>query len=159
MAHHHKLDCLVKRLDCSVVVVVKVKVTEKVQNSSESSSRQYLLICWTVCNQTWYGDYSLWAIVLCKKIGLLSFKFRAIVKVHIIKYDCFYHIYLTADLYASTFNWMVHHHKLECFVSKLDCCFQGQDHSEGSELYWIFLYLICTTDVFSTKEGVLIYYL
>ena len=27
MAHHHKLDCLVKRLDCSVVV--KVKVTER----------------------------------------------------------------------------------------------------------------------------------
>ena len=32
MAHHHKVDCLVKRLDCSVVV--KVKVTEKVQNIS-----------------------------------------------------------------------------------------------------------------------------
>ena len=27
MAHHHKVDCLVKRLDCSVVV--KVKVTER----------------------------------------------------------------------------------------------------------------------------------
>ena len=26
MAHHHKVDCLVKRLDCSVVV--KVEVTE-----------------------------------------------------------------------------------------------------------------------------------
>ena len=34
--HHHKVDCLVKRLDCSVVV--KVKVTEKVKNSSECSS-------------------------------------------------------------------------------------------------------------------------
>ena len=31
MVHHHKVDCPVKRLDCSVVV--KVKVTEKVQNS------------------------------------------------------------------------------------------------------------------------------
>ena len=39
VAHHIiKLDCLVKRLDCSVVV--KVKVTEKVQNSSECSSGQ-----------------------------------------------------------------------------------------------------------------------
>ena len=54
MAHHHKLDCLVKRLDCSVVV--KVKITEKVQNYSECSSGQYLLNCWTFCNQTWYGD-------------------------------------------------------------------------------------------------------
>ena len=42
MAHHLKVDCLVKRLDCSVLV--KVKVTEKVQNSSECSSGQYLLI-------------------------------------------------------------------------------------------------------------------
>ena len=43
MAHHHKLDCPVKRLDCSVVV--KVKVTGKVQNSNECSSRRYLLNC------------------------------------------------------------------------------------------------------------------
>ena len=46
MAHHQKVDCLVKRLDCCVVV--KVKVTEKVQNSSECSSEQYLLSCYLV---------------------------------------------------------------------------------------------------------------
>ena len=33
MAHHHKLDFLVKRFDYSAVV--KVRVTEKVQNCSE----------------------------------------------------------------------------------------------------------------------------
>ena len=37
MTHHHKLDCLVKRLDYSVVF--KVKETEMVKNSSECSSR------------------------------------------------------------------------------------------------------------------------
>ena len=36
MAHHHKVDCLVKRLDHSSVI--KVKVTEKVQYSSKCSS-------------------------------------------------------------------------------------------------------------------------
>ena len=41
MVHHHKLDCLLKRLDCCVVV--KFKVTENVQNSSECLSGQYLL--------------------------------------------------------------------------------------------------------------------
>ena len=41
MAPNHELDCLVKRLDCSVVV--KVKVTGKVKNSSECSSQRYLL--------------------------------------------------------------------------------------------------------------------
>ena len=33
MAHHHNGDCLVNRLDCSVLVMVKV--IEKVQNSSD----------------------------------------------------------------------------------------------------------------------------
>ena len=37
MAPNHELDCLVKRLDCSVVV--KVKVTGKVKNSSECSAQ------------------------------------------------------------------------------------------------------------------------
>ena len=44
MAYHHKVECLLKRLDCSVVV--KVKVTEKVKNSSECSCGRYLLSCW-----------------------------------------------------------------------------------------------------------------
>ena len=70
MAHHQKLDCPVKRLDCSVVV--KVQVTKKVQNSSECSSGRYLPSCRTFCNQTWYGDATSWAKVSCKKIGLLS---------------------------------------------------------------------------------------
>ena len=38
-----KLDCLMKRLDCSVVL--KVKFIGKVQNSSDSSSERYLLNC------------------------------------------------------------------------------------------------------------------
>ena len=67
MAHHHRVDCLVKRLDCSAVV----KVTEKAQNFSDCSSEWYLLWCWTFCNQTWYGDAASWAKI-CKKIGLLS---------------------------------------------------------------------------------------
>ena len=70
MVHHHKMDCLVKRLDCSVMV--QVKVTGKVQNSSECLSGRYLLSCWTFCNQTWSGDATSWAKVSCKKIDLLS---------------------------------------------------------------------------------------
>ena len=62
---------------------------------------------------------------------------RIITRAHIIKYDCFCHIYWTADVFATTFHWMVHHHKLECFVWKLDCCHQGQDHSAVSKHYWI----------------------
>ena len=70
LVHHLWLDCLVKRLDCSVAV--KLKVAEKVQNCSECSSGRYLLNCWTFCNQTCYDDASSWARVSGKKIGLLS---------------------------------------------------------------------------------------
>ena len=38
IVHHHKVDCLVKRLNCSVVV--RVKVTERVKNSSDCTSGQ-----------------------------------------------------------------------------------------------------------------------
>ena len=43
MAHYHKLDCLVKRSGCSIVV--KGKVTGKVQNSGECSPGLYFLNC------------------------------------------------------------------------------------------------------------------
>ena len=46
------------------------------------------------------------------------FKFRVTVRAHLIRYDCFYHICWTADLFATKFNWMVHRHKLDCFVKK-----------------------------------------
>ena len=32
----------------------------------------------------------------------------------------------------------VHVHKLKCLVKRLLCCIQGQGHSEGSELQWMF---------------------
>ena len=70
MAHRHELDCLVKRLDCSVLV--KVKVTRKVQNSSWCSSGRYLPKYWSFYIQTWYGDAWSWARLSRKKIGLLS---------------------------------------------------------------------------------------
>ena len=86
MAHRHELDCLVKRLDCSVVV--QIKVTGKFQNSSECSCGRYLLTCWTFCNQTWYGDVTPWASVM-QEDWFAVFKFRVTVRAHIIKYDCF----------------------------------------------------------------------
>ena len=38
------------------------------------------------------------------------------VRAHLITYDHFYHICWTADRFATRCNWMVHHHKLECFM-------------------------------------------
>ena len=41
---------------------------------------------------------------------------RVTVRAELNRYDCFHHICWTADLFATKFSWMVHHHKLECFV-------------------------------------------
>ena len=138
VAHHHKVDCLVKRLDCSVAV--KVKVTEKVKKSSECSSGRYLLSCWTFCYQIWYGDATLWAKVSCKKIGLLSSSSRVTVRAHLIRYDCFYHMCWTADLFATRFNWMVHHHKTGVFCLKIRLLF-SRWRSQWRFKTWLNLYV------------------
>ena len=43
MVYHLKMDCLVKRYDCCVMI--KVKVTEKFKSYSECSSGGYLFSC------------------------------------------------------------------------------------------------------------------
>ena len=43
MAHHHKLGCPVKEIDCCVVL--KIKVTAKVRKFIEFLSGPYLLNC------------------------------------------------------------------------------------------------------------------
>ena len=77
--------------DCIAVFVLKVKVTAKIQNFIEFSSGPYILNCWTTCNQTWYGDASLWARQSCEKIALLSSRSRSQWEL-VNKCDCFYHI-------------------------------------------------------------------
>ena len=144
MAHHHKVDCLVKRLDCCAVV--KVKVTEKVQNSTECSSWQYLFTCWTFCNQTWYGDASPWARQSCKKIGLLSSRSRS--QWGLIKPKQHFLPFL---LNCWSFSNQIC--SLECLVYKLDCCVQRQGHSEGLKLHWIFMNLIFSV-LLATKLNV-----
>ena len=81
MAHHHKVDCLVRRLDCSVVV--KVTVTEKVQNASECSSEQYLLSCYlvwwcsimgqTVMQENWFAISKVKVIARAHMIKIWQF--------------------------------------------------------------------------------------
>ena len=57
MAHHHKLDCLVKRLDC--FVVVEVKVTEKVHNYSDCSSDDI-----SSTAQPFVTELGMWCIIM-----------------------------------------------------------------------------------------------
>ena len=84
------------------------------RNGSKSEwmfTGQYLLNCWTFCNQTWYGDAPSRARVSCKKLGLLSSSSRSRWCLILSNnYDCFFHICWTAELFATKFNSVVHHY-------------------------------------------------
>ena len=77
------------------------------------------------------------------------FKFKATVKAHV--YICNQNLtastifYGTADPFSTRLCLMVYHSKLECLVKRLGfcvfviLCVEGQDHSESSKLYWMFV--------------------
>ena len=157
MIRHHKVDCLVKRLDCSVVVLVKV--TEKVQNSSECSSGWYLFSCWTLCNQTWYGDATSWTKVSYKKIGLLSSSsgsqwgvIRSNMTVSTISAELL--IFLQPILLNGTSSWA----RVLCVKIRLLFSRSRSQWRLKTLLNLYVSYIFCATDPLATKEGVLIYY-
>ena len=90
------------------------------------------------------------------------FKLNVTVRAHMIKYMTF----------TPNFSWMLHHHKLERCVFLLsllcvcgwvcrncwDCCFQGQGLMEGSKLYWIFMYFICSVPLISWQPNSLCWF-
>ena len=170
MTPNYELNCLVKRLDCSVLV--KIKVTGKVENSSDCSSQRYLLNRWTFCNQTWYGDAPPWTRVLCKKIDLLfssSGSQWGLIWSNIWLFLIY--IYRTADLFTPKFSWMVHHYKLErcillllllllCMCLKIRLLFsrsRPQGRSKTLLNLYVF-YIFCITYLLATKLAELIYY-
>ena len=65
-------------------------------------------------NLVWWGNIMGQSVVW--EDWFAAFKFRVTVRAHLIQYDCFYHICWTADLFATTFNFMVRHRELKCFV-------------------------------------------
>ena len=101
MAHQHKPDSLLKRLD--YFVVFKVKVTGKVQNLSECSSGQYRTAepFVTKLDKVMHHHGS----VSCKRTVC---KITVTVRAHTIKYDCFYHITeLLISLQPSLIGWYI----------------------------------------------------
>ena len=67
------------------------------------------------------------------------------ISVHTMKYNYFYYMFWTADFFGDQLSLTVYVHKLECLVKRLLCCIQGQGHSEGSELQWMFAQTISLT--------------
>ena len=76
MAHHHKLDCLVKILNCFVVIKVKsqerftIPVNVYLEDSS-SSGKSFCHETWNVMQEDWFA----------------VFKFEVTMRDQIIKYD------------------------------------------------------------------------
>ena len=106
MVHHSKSACLVKILYCHGMFMAKVTVTA---NTVEPFVNKLGMVMW------------------------MSTVF--IVKVISLNYNGFYYIFWTTDPFASTLSFIVHHSFIVCLVKVLDCCVQGQGHSESSKLH------------------------
>ena len=141
MTHHHKVDCLVKRLDCCVVV--KVRVTDNVQNSSEYSSERYLLSYWPSVTKLGmvmrhHGPkYHARRLVCCLQVQGHSYGSYT-------QNVAFKYIIWTADAFAIKLGLVAHHHKVDCLVKRLDCSVvvQVSVARKGSEFQWMFIWTI-----------------
>ena len=75
------------------------------------------------------------------------------------KYYNVYCIFWTADPFATKLGLIVHYHKPECFMEKLECCVQGKSHSKISRCQWTFVQmipsemLVCCLQVEGHSEG------
>ena len=97
----------------------------------------YLLNGSTIFNQTWHFDVLSWDEVSCSrkkcKLSSVSSSQQGLFNQNITTSTSF------KLLVCLQPNW---HHKLECPVEKLDYCFQGQGHTEGSKCHWLFVRMI-----------------
>ena len=149
MVHYHKLNCLVKRFDCSVVV--KAKVTEKIQNSSDCSSGRYLLNCcfawWCIIMGQWHQED--W-FVCCLQVQDHNegWHIRPFLPYLLNCWSFFNHIWLdgTSSL-AEVFCVKI---RLLFSRSRTQCGFKTLLHLYVSNIF-------CTTYILVTKLDVLIY--
>ena len=126
-------------------VVLKVKVTAKVEYFTEFSSGAYLLNCRTFSNQTWYGDASSWA---SEKVSLLFSWSRSqwglIIKLTVSA--------ISVELVSSfcsqiSLDYTSSYSGVSCV--RIGLLFECRGHSEGSNLVWIFVCLIFSVPLIS----------
>ena len=82
----------------------KVKVTAKVQNVLFGPCH---LNHWNFCDQTWCADASSWTRVSCRKNDVLTSRSRSQWGLVQSKYDSFYCIFWTADIFATKLRWYI----------------------------------------------------
>ena len=153
MVLYHRPQCLTEKWDCCV----EGQGHSKFQYMNKCVSRWYLLNRWTFYYKTWYGDASLWARLSFKKIGLLSARSRSQLRMIWSKYD--WYVVWTADPFVAKLGAIVHYHKPECFMEKLDCCVQGEGQQNfkmsmnvyPDDIFWI-------AEPFMTKLGMVMHH-
>ena len=84
--------------------------------------------------------------VMQKKKLFVVFKVKVKVRAHDQNMTCYY-IFWTADSSVTKLG-PVTYHKPECLVKKMDCCIQGQGHSEGQNVN------VYPDDIFQTAKHV-----
>ena len=87
----------------------------------------------------------------CRKPDLLSSRSRSKWGLTSRKHDCFDYIFRTSDPFARKFSLVVHCHKPQGLVKRLDCCTQSQGQSQGSKVQGADI--IWTNEPFVTKLG------
>ena len=87
-------------------------------------------------------NFVLWCIIMSQSVMQKDWFAIFIVKVLWPKYDNFYCIFWTADSFATKLGLIVHYHKPECLMEKLDCCVRSQGHSKISQCQWMFVQMI-----------------
>ena len=80
-----------------------------------TTSEQPYLTFW---KNTLSQPLAFWCVIMGQSVMQAEWfaVFKVTVRAHVIRYDCFYHIYWTSDLFATKRSRMMCHHKQECFV-------------------------------------------
>ena len=95
---------------------------------------------------TLFPNLVLWCIIMSwsvmQKDWIAIFEFKVTVRAHTIKIWQWL-LYLLNCWSFHYQTWLiVHYHKPECFMEKLDCCVEGQGHSKISKCQWMFVQMI-----------------
>ena len=155
MAHHHKVDFLVKRLDCSF---------GQGQGHRKGSEFQRMFI-WMISplllnllqpKLVWWCSITGQSVMQEDWFAVL--KFRATVRAHLIRHDCFYLICWTADLLLQNLEGTLSSATVVCVRIRLLFSSLRSQRRFKSLLNLYVSYIFCTTDFLATKLGVLIYY-
>ena len=126
MIHHHKLECPVKKIGWlhsgsrsqrrgKMLMFVQMVSSEPPNILCPNLVLRCIILSQNVLQKDWFA----------------SFKVKVTARAHMIKSDNSYCIFWTADPFAVKLRLIVHYHKPECFIEKLDYCVQCQGHSEG----------------------------